>query len=177
MPASPAPSVRSFLVSGDGWLTLPGGRFLRCALGRSGITPAADKREGDGATPAGVWPMREAWWRADRLPRPDTALPLLPITPQSGWCDAPADPAYNRAVSLPYPASAEALWREDGVYDLVVVLGYNDDPVVPGHGSAIFLHIARPDYSPTEGCVALAREDVLAVLSAARPGDVLQIAG
>lgn len=175
MPPSLPVSVRLFAVSGDGRLTLPGGRVLRCALGRSGITPAESKREGDGATPAGAWPLRAVYWRADRIARPDTALPLLAIDPQSGWCDAPGDPRYNQPVNLPYPASTESLWREDEVYDLVVVLGYNDDPVLPGRGSAIFLHVARPDYSPTEGCVALAREDVLAVLTAARPGDLLDI--
>jgi L,D-peptidoglycan transpeptidase YkuD (ErfK/YbiS/YcfS/YnhG family) len=91
------------------------------------------------------------------------------------WCDAPDDPAYNRPVTLPYPASAERLWRDDGVYDLIVVLGHNDDPVIAGAGSAIFLHLARPDYAPTQGCVALAAGDLEALLRVARPGDVLVI--
>jgi len=78
-------------------------------------------------------------------------------------------------VILPYPAGHERLWREDHVYDLIVALGYNDDPILPGRGSAIFLHVARPDYSPTEGCVACARDDLLALLAAATPGDVLEI--
>ncbi|HEX7760428.1 MAG TPA: L,D-transpeptidase family protein, partial [Caulobacteraceae bacterium] len=98
-----------------------------------------------------------------------------PIAPSDGWCDAPADPAYNRPVTLPYPASAEHLWREDHVYDLIVVLGHNDDPPVAGMGSAIFLHLARPDYAPTEGCVALSRPDLERVLAMARPGDALTI--
>ena len=93
-----------------------------------------------------------------------------------GWCDDPAHPDYNRQVVLPFAASHEELWREDQIYDLVVVLGYNDDPVIPGKGSAIFLHLAREDFSPTEGCVACARTDLLDLLRTAKPGDALRIA-
>ncbi len=150
------------------------GRSFRCALGRSGIR--ADKREGDGATPAGCFGLRRVVYRADRLDRPPTALPVTALNPQDGWCDDPADPMYNRPVRLPYAARHERLWRDDGVYDAIVVLGHNDDPVVPGHGSAIFLHVARPDYRSTEGCVALARGDLLAVLAEARPGDRMCVA-
>jgi L,D-peptidoglycan transpeptidase YkuD (ErfK/YbiS/YcfS/YnhG family) len=129
-------------VFSDGRLLL-GRKAQRCALGRSGVTEAAAKREGDGATPLGDWPIRRLLYRRDRLPEhglPATALAAKPIGPNDGWCDDPGDPAYNRPVSLPYAASHERLWREDGAYDLVVVLGHNDDPPVPGMGSAIFLH-------------------------------------
>ncbi|THD57932.1 L,D-transpeptidase family protein [Phenylobacterium sp.] len=153
------------------------GRGIRCALGRGGVTPAADKREGDGASPAGVWPIRRLLYRPDRGGSPRTAIPAAPIAPDDGWCDAPDDPAYNRPVKRPYPASQEAMWRDDGVYDLVVVLGHNDDPPKPGMGSCIFLHLARPDFSPTEGCVALARPDLEALLAEARPGDAVEIRG
>jgi L,D-peptidoglycan transpeptidase YkuD (ErfK/YbiS/YcfS/YnhG family) len=146
-----------------------------CALGPAGVVAARHKREGDGATPAGLWPLRRVLYRPDRLPAPVTDLPVQPIEPQSGWCDAPADAAYNRPVTLPYPASAERLWREDGLYDLIIVLGYNDDPVAPGAGSAIFWHLARPDYAPTQGCIAIARAHMLAALAAAGPGDTLEI--
>lgn len=145
-----------------------GARRMRCALGRTGIS--TQKREGDGATPAGAFPLRRVFYRADREPRPRTALGCQPIAPSDGWCDAPADSAYNRLVVLPYPASAETLWRDDRLYDLMVVLGYNDAPVIPGQGSAIFLHLATADFAPTAGCVALARDDLLTVLRAARPG-------
>jgi L,D-peptidoglycan transpeptidase YkuD (ErfK/YbiS/YcfS/YnhG family) len=148
---------------------------VRCALGKSGVTPAADKREGDLASPAGVWPIRRLLFRPDKGALPATALPVEPIARDDGWCDAPGDPAYNRPVKLPYPASAERMWRDDGLYDLVLVLGHNDDPPVPGLGSAIFLHLAKPGYGPTEGCVALAREDFEALLAAARPGDTVEI--
>jgi len=142
-----------------------GEHTFRAALGLAGI--AEDKREGDHATPVGVFPMREVLYRPDRLGPPKTRLPLRALAADDGWCDAPTDPDYNRAVKLPFRASAERLWRVDHVYDLIVPLGYNDDPVMPGRGSAIFLHVARPDYSGTEGCVALALADLLRVLSEA----------
>ena len=152
------------LVYAPGWALWDGMR-LRCAVGRGGIR--ADKREGDGATPTGSWPMRRLLYRPDRLAVPATRLAANPLAPQDGWCDDPDDAAYNRPVRLPYRARAEPLWRTDGIYDLIVPLGYNDDPVVPGAGSAIFLHVARPDYAPTEGCIALAQPDLLRVLAGA----------
>jgi L,D-peptidoglycan transpeptidase YkuD (ErfK/YbiS/YcfS/YnhG family) len=151
------------------------GRQTHFALGKGGVKTAADKHEGDGATPLGTWTLRRILYRPDRGPPPLTALPAQAIGPDDGWCDAPADPAYNTPVRLPYPASAEHLWREDHVYDLIGILAYNDDPPVPGKGSAIFLHIARDGYTPTEGCVALAREDLLVMLKMARPGDAVAI--
>jgi L,D-peptidoglycan transpeptidase YkuD (ErfK/YbiS/YcfS/YnhG family) len=150
------------------------GKRLRCAIGRGGFS--ADKREGDGATPIGAWPMRRLLWRADRLPAPRTLLPASPIGRAEGWCDDPADPAYNRPVALPCGARHERLWRRDRVYDLVVVLGYNDDPPEPGRGSAIFMHVARRDFRPTEGCVALARADLLEVLADADPSSRVIVA-
>jgi L,D-peptidoglycan transpeptidase YkuD (ErfK/YbiS/YcfS/YnhG family) len=152
------------------------GHAVRCALGRAGVVAAAHKREGDGASPAGVWPIRRVLFRPDREPVPRTALGVAAIRPSDGWCDAPDDVAYNRPVPLPYPASCEPLWRDDRLYDLLVVLGYNDEPPVPGLGSAIFLHLAKEGYPPTEGCVALARPDLEALLALARPGDAVAIA-
>ena len=149
------------------------GKTFTCALGPSGVK--LDKREGDRATPAGTFPLRRALYRADRGAKPQTKLEARAIERHDGWCDSPEDPAYNRPVALPYPASAEEMWREDGLYDVVVVLGHNDDPVVPGAGSAVFLHCAKPDYAPTEGCVALAKADLLEVLRDARPGDEIRI--
>jgi L,D-peptidoglycan transpeptidase YkuD (ErfK/YbiS/YcfS/YnhG family) len=151
------------LVNASGFASWSGTK-LRCAIGRGGISKV--KREGDGATPAGRFPLRFLLYRPDREAAPRTTLPGRPIAPADGWCDAPADPFYNRLVQLPYGASAEALWRDDRVYDLIVPLGYNDLPVVPGNGSAIFLHLASPDFALTAGCVALARDDLLAVLGA-----------
>ncbi|MHC8508055.1 MAG: L,D-transpeptidase family protein [Rhodospirillales bacterium] len=138
------------------------GRILRCAIGRGGVR--VDKREGDGAAPAGVWPMRRVLYRPDRLAAPETALPAGSITETDGWCDDAARPEYNRPVTLPFAGSHEVMWRKDHLYDVVVVLGHNDSPPVPGLGSAVFLHCAHEDYAPTEGCVALARADLLDVL-------------
>jgi len=151
------------------------GREVRCALGRSGVIAAERKREGDGASPLGVWPIQRVLYRADRGPAPSTGLPVAAIVEDDGWCDAPDDPAYNRPVRLPYPASCERMWRDDEVYDIVCVLGHNDPPRA-GLGSAIFLHCARPDYRPTEGCVALARADLEALLAEAGSEADLEIA-
>lgn len=150
-------------VGPDGVLHHAGQRY-RAALGHGGIS--AQKQEGDGATPVGVLPLRRVLFRADRLPRPRAAVPVSLLAPGDGWCDDPADPAYNCPVRLPHPARHEELWRGDGVYDVIGVLGWNDVPVERGRGSAIFLHVARDDYTPTEGCIALARPDLLAVLAA-----------
>ncbi len=164
----------NFIATGDGWFDL-GGRKVRCALGKSGITPAREKREGDLASPAGVWPIRGVWRRPDKGAAPETALPIRDTAPDDGWCDDPHDGDYNRPVKLPHRGSFERLWRDDDLYDLVVELGYNDDPPKPMLGSAIFLHIARDGYAPTEGCVALAKADVEAFLALAKPGDTVEI--
>lgn len=165
MSASPGAGLATVAPRGGagGVLTL-GDLVLRCALGRSGVT--GDKREGDGATPAGRLALRRVLYRADRGAAPACAVPVEPIDPADGWCDDPADAAYNRPVRLPHPARHEALWRADALYDVVGVLGWNDAPVVRGRGSAIFLHLAAPDGAPTAGCVALAPDDLRRALAA-----------
>ncbi len=146
---------------------------FRAAVGAGGI--GVKRAEGDGITPVGVFPLRKVLFRADRITLPPTRLPVSALAPDDGWCDAPGDPAYNKPVKLPYRASAEALWRIDSLYNLLVVLGFNDAPVVPGAGSAIFLHIASADYRSTQGCIALARDDLLSVVSLLATGDTLAI--
>ncbi|MFO1152572.1 MAG: L,D-transpeptidase family protein [Rhodospirillales bacterium] len=168
------------VVAESGWhgrLSWPGGQ-RPCRLGRAGIR--VDKREGDGATPAGLHPLRRVLWRDDRLSPPATGLPRQPIRPDDGWCDDPADAAYNRPVTLPYPGRHERLWRDDGLYDVIVVIGHNDDPVVAGAGSAVFIHVVAPDGAPTAGaptagCIALALPDLLALLTACRLGDAIDV--
>jgi L,D-peptidoglycan transpeptidase YkuD (ErfK/YbiS/YcfS/YnhG family) len=155
------------IVQPDGRVSFQG-RVFRAALGPGGIR--RDKREGDGATPAGVLPLRRVLYRADRVVRPDCAVPVEPLARDDGWCDDPAHPDYNRPIRLPHPARHEALWREDGVYDVIGVLGWNDAPVIRDRGSAIFLHVARPDFAPTEGCVALALPDLRNLLAAGVTG-------
>ncbi len=146
----------------DGSLVFAG-RTFSCALGKGGVS--AEKREGDGATPVGRFALRRLHYRADRNPAPSTGLPARPIRPDDGWCDDPERPEYNRPVTLPFAGGHERMWRDDGLYDLVVEIGHNDDPPVPGLGSAVFIHVAKPVYLPTEGCVALAKEDLLALLA------------
>lgn len=153
---------------GDIWQARFGEHVWRAAVGRSGI---AEKRaEGDGVSPLGCWPIRRVLWRADKLgAAPVSAFPTAVIAADDGWCDAPAHPDYNRPVKLPFAASHEELWRKDDLYDIVVVLGQNDDPVVAGAGSAIFLHVASAGYGCTAGCAALSRDDLLEFLALAPP--------
>ncbi len=146
----------------DGFLTMAGLR-VPAILGHGGVR--IDKREGDGGTPAAILPLRRVLYRADRVARPRAAVPVTPLAPPDGWCDHPSDAFYNKPVTLPYAGRHEALWRADGVYDVIGVLGWNDDPVRRGEGSAIFLHVARPDGAPTEGCVALQLRELLEVLA------------
>lgn len=150
-------------VTAEGLLRFRG-ETLRCALGAGGLR--ADKREGDGATPTGLLPLRRVLFRADRGPPPLAAVPVEPIAPEDGWCDDPGHPDYNRQVRLPHPARHERLWREDAIHDVVGVLGWNDAPVVRGRGSAIFLHLARPGLPPTAGCIALPGPDLRRLLAA-----------
>lgn len=161
-----APPHRGVLRCGD--------KEFPCVFGRGGIR--ADKREGDGTTPAGCFELRQVLYRADRLAPPETIIPARALDPADGWCDDPGDKSYNRPVRLPHAARAEKLWRDDGQYDVIAVLGYNDGPAVPGRGSAIFLHVAKADNSATQGCVALALADLLAVLKEVAAGSRLCVA-
>ncbi len=156
----------------QGRLQTPSRQF-ECALGRTGLR--TDKTEGDGATPIGRFPFRRLLFRADRRARPKTGLPVRPLVPGLGWCDDTASPAYNRLVRLPCPWRHEKLWRQDALYDLIVVLGHNDAPPVASLGSAIFLHVAGPDLAPTEGCVALPWDDLVELLAQLSPGDEIAI--
>jgi L,D-peptidoglycan transpeptidase YkuD (ErfK/YbiS/YcfS/YnhG family) len=139
--------------------TRAGGILLAAALrvpvmlGRAGIR--ADKREGDGATPAGLFRPLRLWWRADRGPRPRTGLPVRRITADLAWCEDPADRRYNRAFRRSANEPGDRLWRDDPLYDLVVEIDHNGRPRVAGRGSAVFLHIARGNGAPTAGCVAM----------------------
>ncbi|MBE7636098.1 L,D-transpeptidase family protein [Sneathiella sp. P13V-1] len=150
-------------VEGHRAILTVGDREFPAAIGKAGVT--TDKKEGDNKSPIGRFSIREGYYRADKIDMPKSRLHFKEIKKTDGWCDAPEHELYNRPVPLPFEASHEKLWREDDVYDVIVPLGYNDAPPVPGRGSAIFLHVARPDYSGTEGCVALKLEDLLDLLS------------
>lgn len=168
--------VRSLVTDRTRGHLIAGSLVLPCALGRNGT--ARRKKEGDGGTPIGAFRARAATFRADRIARPRTLLALRPMRPEDGWCDDPGDRRYNRPLRLPVPGvSAEAMWREDGLYDLVVDLDYNRGPIQKGAGSAIFLHAAREGYRPTEGCVALRRADLIRLLRRIGPRTVIVVAG
>ena len=164
---SPIDHRRGRIVAGS--LTIP------CALGRSGTTRA--KREGDGATPVGRFRLLGCFYRPDRGPRPPSRLPAAAIRPADGWCDDPADRRYNRPVRLPYPARHERMWRDDHVYDVVIDIAWNRGPVVRGRGSAIFLHLARPDFAPTEGCVAVPPKAIRRLMRRIGPHTRIEIVG
>lgn len=151
------------------------GETLAASFGRSGACPAAAKREGDGMTPLGSWPIRAALLRPGRVMAPATQLPWRWLRPWDGWSDDPADAAYNRPVALPHRHGHETLWRDDGAYDIIIVLGHNDNPPVAGLGSAIFWHCRQSDGRATEGCVAVERAGLARWLAAMAPGDLLAI--
>jgi len=129
------------------------------ALGRGGIK--ADKREGDGATPRGRFRPRRLWWRADRLRQPRTLLPTRRITQTAAWSEDPSDSNYNCLVSRSASEPGDRLWRSDALYDVFIELDHNVRPRVAGRGSAVFIHVARPGFAPTAGCVALRLQDLV----------------
>lgn len=151
-----------------------GALWRRCALGRSGVVSA--KCEGDGGTPRGILRPLALLYRADRGPRPASTLPTSVIRPDSGWCDDPTDRRYNCPVRLPYAGRHERLWRDDRLYDILVVLDHNMTPPVPGRGSAIFLHLATPDFGPTEGCIAVDKPTLRALLAYLAPASPICVA-
>lgn len=163
------------VVDGAAGLLRAGEHIVPCSIGRGGLIRAADKREGDGTTPIGSWPLRAVLLRPDRVTLPPAIkLPWRWIRPDDGWSDGTGDPAYNRAVRHPHAFSAERLWRDDELYDVIVVLGHNDAPPQPGLGSAIFWHCWR-DGAATEGCVAIAKRDMLSLLGDLLPSDIFQV--
>jgi L,D-peptidoglycan transpeptidase YkuD (ErfK/YbiS/YcfS/YnhG family) len=154
--------VREILVYSDGRIAC-GDMVFKCALGKGGVVE--DKIEGDGGTPLGTFPIRKVFYRSDRVRSIVTDLELSEITRDMGWCDDVSKDEYNKEVKLPFEGKHEEMYRDDHVYDVVCVLGYNDEPVVKGKGSAVFMHLSRENYTPTEGCVALSLEDMTTLLS------------
>ena len=133
-------------------------------IGKAGFVDGARGREGDAKTPLGDYHLRWGFYRADRLPAPRSKLTFRALTENDGWCDDSGHPAYNRFIRLPDKASHEALWREDGAYDIVLVMSHNDSPPVSGLGSAVFIHIAQPDDRETLGCIALTPDAMASLL-------------
>ena len=146
------------------------GKVYQCAIGKNGFV--TNKKEGDNCTPIGTFPLREVFYKHER---PRTNLPAKQISEFDGWCDDVNHMDYNKHIKLPHPARHEKMLRDDNLYDYVVVIGYNDAPIIKAAGSAIFMHIAKPDYSGTEGCVALAKDDLLEVLAGVDANTLIQI--
>jgi L,D-peptidoglycan transpeptidase YkuD (ErfK/YbiS/YcfS/YnhG family) len=155
----PGTRTRGILLAGQ--LAMP------VALGRAGIR--AIKLEGDGATPSGRFRVMRLWWRGDRHPRAPTRLPVQRITPDLAWCEDTIDRRYNRPFCRSANEPGDRLWREDHLYDFIVEISHNMCPRVAGRGSAVFLHVARPDWSPTAGCVAFRVGDLLRLLQRLGP--------
>jgi L,D-peptidoglycan transpeptidase YkuD (ErfK/YbiS/YcfS/YnhG family) len=165
----PLTAIRIRAAAGNprrGWL-LAGGHAVPVALGRGGIR--ADKREGDGGTPKGTFRPRQLWWRADRHPRPRTFLPIRAIEPEDAWCENPRSRRYNQPMRLDRGRGGDRLKRDDHLYDFIVEIDHNTRPRVAGRGSAVFLHLARPDFSPTAGCVSMTRAAMLRLLARLGP--------
>jgi L,D-peptidoglycan transpeptidase YkuD (ErfK/YbiS/YcfS/YnhG family) len=146
---------------------IAGGLAIPVVLGRTGIR--ANKREGDGATPRGRFRLRRLWWRADRSPRPPTLLPTVRIDHRVAWCEDPGDRRYNRPFRRSANEPGDRLWRDDQLYDVIIEIDHNTRPRVARRGSAVFLHLARPDHSPTAGCVAFAAPDLRRLLARLGP--------
>ena len=160
----PLSAIRVRPSAGDprrGWLTAAN-LTVPVALGRGGIR--ANKREGDGGTPRGIFHPRQLWWRADRHVRPKSLLPVRPIRPEDAWCEDPADRHYNQAIRLERGEAGDRLRREDHLYDFIVEIDHNTSPRIAGRGSAVFLHLARANFSPTAGCVSMRHSDMLRLL-------------
>ena len=165
----PVSTIRIRASAGNplrGWLVMEQW-VIPVALGRGGIK--ANKREGDGATPRGTFHPLRLWWRADRYPRPRTHLSVRAITPDDGWCEDPTDRHYNRPVRLADNSAADHLRRDDHLYDFIIEIDQNTRPRIAGRGSAVFLHLARPGYGPTAGCVAMKRPAMLRLLARIGP--------
>lgn len=150
-----------------------GDNIYRCAIGRSGVIE--NKIEGDGATPSGTYKLKTLYYREDKIPEPNISLPKVKITQDMGWCDDPKDPFYNQLIRLPYAASHEEMWREDDLYDLVIEMDHNSDPIIPGKGSAVFIHVASDDYASTAGCIALKKDDLIDLLQKLGPDTQVNI--
>jgi L,D-peptidoglycan transpeptidase YkuD (ErfK/YbiS/YcfS/YnhG family) len=155
------PGMRSRGVLIAGQLAIP------VVLGRTGIR--ANKREGDGATPRGRFRLRRLWWRADRGPKPPTLLPTTRINRCVAWCEDPGDRRYNRPFGRSANEPGDRLWRDDALYDIIIEIDHNTRPRIARRGSAVFLHLARPDRSPTAGCVAFAAPDLRRLLARLGP--------
>ena len=149
------------IINKSSYLKYKNFRF-RCALGKAGI--GKKKKEGDNITPKGLYKIVKSYYRKDRIKKISSKFKLIKITKNIGWCDDPNSEKYNKIVNLPTKYSYEKLYRKDNVYDLILVLNYNMSPVIKNKGSAIFIHITKKKYQPTQGCVALKKNNLLKLI-------------
>jgi L,D-peptidoglycan transpeptidase YkuD (ErfK/YbiS/YcfS/YnhG family) len=146
---------------------------FKCSLGKNGVTK--NKVEGDKCTPSGTYRLKQVFYRADRINKITTNLKKIKIKKNMGWCDDPSSKRYNRLIKIPYKFSHEKLYRKDHIYDIVVILNYNMNPVVKKRGSAIFMHITKKNYLKTLGCIALKKNDLLKILNKVKKDNIIKI--
>ena len=132
---------------------------IKCAIGKRGIT--SRKVEGDNKTPKGTFTLKSIFYRKDRIPKLKTSLKKIVIKKNIGWCDESSSRQYNKMIKFPFRLSAEKLWLKDNIYDVIIVINYNLKPAIQNKGSAIFLHIAKKNYKPTKGCIAISKKDII----------------
>jgi L,D-peptidoglycan transpeptidase YkuD (ErfK/YbiS/YcfS/YnhG family) len=160
------------IINKSGYLKYKNLKF-RCSLGKAGI--GIKKKEGDNLTPKGEFKLIQVFYRADRIKKIKTDLPKKTIARNMGWCDDSRSNNYNRLIKLPFNFSYEKLYRKDNIYDLVVLISYNTKPIIRNKGSAIFIHISRRNFSPTKGCVALKKDNLLQLLSKVKKNTKIKI--
>ena len=136
--------------------------LYKCAIGKNGITNS--KIEGDKCTPTGIYSIEKIYYREDRLSMPKLDFQTIPINKNFGWCDDIRSTYYNKFIKFPFTYSAEFLYREDDIYNIICIISYNINPIIKNKGSAIFLHVANSDYSGTAGCLALKQDDLIELL-------------
>ena len=171
----PLQSIRVRAAAGNprrGWL-MAGTQIVPVALGRGGII--ANKREGDGGTPKGTFRPKRLWWRGDRHARPQSLLPIRAIRPDDAWCEDPLSRHYNRPLKLGRAEGGDRLTRDDHLYDFIIEIDHNSQPRIAGRGSAVFLHLARTDFSPTAGCVSMTKPAMLHLLRQIGPDTKIMI--
>jgi L,D-peptidoglycan transpeptidase YkuD (ErfK/YbiS/YcfS/YnhG family) len=150
------------IINKSGYLKYKNLKF-RCALGKAGIRKK--KREGDNITPKGTYKIIRMYCRKDRIRQVKTKIRIYKINKKIGWCDDPKSEKYNQLIKLPTKFGHEKFYRKDRLYDLILVLNYNMNPIIKNKGSAIFIHLARRNYYPTKGCIALSKNNLLMILN------------
>ena len=146
---------------------------FKCSLGKNGVTQ--NKVEGDKCTPSGVYRLKQVFYRADRIKKFTTNIKKIKIKKNMGWCDDSSSKRYNQLIRVPTKFSHEKLYRKDRIYDIIVVLNYNMNPVIKKKGSAIFMHIAKKNYSKTLGCIGLKKNDLLEILNKVKKNNKIKI--